>query len=207
MCSGNDLRDFYYLFHATQQRSRRNVLTGSIPTALISHLHAVKEIHRAQKRVFCSLASLAMGDAQAVEVAQTCHLGIAAQKNIIHRDDFICMNLPLPRCSTMSGISIDDYVAISKIPLEQDTTSTPSESCRLADKLQDEYLAVDLIPNIKKGFRDESNCSFWGADIDGRLGVVRGNLRRAVPVAGLILRTVISLVLQQLNFCRFWLDH
>ena len=190
VCSGNDLRDFYYLFRSTEERSRRNVLTGSIPVALISHLHAVKEIHRSQKRVFCSLATLAMGDTQAVEIAQTCHLGLAAQKGIITADDFICMNLPLPRSSTMSGIIIDDFVSLSKVPIDCDVKENPSEASGLADKLQDEYLAADLIPNLKKGFRDEDASSFWGADIDGYGGVVRGNLRRAVPVAALVLKTV-----------------
>lgn len=190
VCSGNDLRDFYYLFAATNQRSRRNVLSGSIPVSQISHLHAVKEVHRAQKRVFCSLSTLAMGDSQAVEIAQTCHLGLAAQTGVLSPSNFICMNLPLPRCSTMSGIIIDDYVSLSKIPFDQDTAQKPSGSAVLADKLQDEYLKVDLIPNVKKGFRDEQSSSFWGADVDGQRGVVRGNLRRAVPVAGLVLKTV-----------------
>ena len=188
--SGNDLRDFYYLFRSTDERSRRNVLTGSVPVGLISHLHAVKEIHRSQKRVFCSLSTLAMGDTQAVEIAQACHLGLAAQKGIIHPDDFICMNLPLPRSSTMSGIIIDDFVSMSKVPIEQNVQEEPSLSSHLADKLQGEYIAADLIPNLKKGFRDEESSSFWGADIDGNSGVVRGNLRRAVPVAGLVLKTV-----------------
>ena len=35
VCSGNDLRDFYYLFQVSEQRSRRNVLAGSVPVSRV----------------------------------------------------------------------------------------------------------------------------------------------------------------------------
>ena len=72
LSSGNDLRDFYYLFSASESRSRRNVLVGEIATKSIAHLHAVKQCHLQSSGVFCSMATLAMGDCQAVELAQTC---------------------------------------------------------------------------------------------------------------------------------------
>ena len=50
-----------------------------------------------------------------------------------------------------------------------------------------------MIPNKKKAFRDEVDTSFWifwGVDLGGKEGLVRGSLKRAVPLAGIILRLV-----------------
>ena len=186
--SGNDLKDFYYFFKATPSRSRRNVLVGEVPTADIAHLHCVKEEHLKHKFLFCSLNTLAMGDTQAVEIAQTCHVGLAIQQNIINKENLLCMHLPIPRAATMSGVVIDDYVALSKVDSRE--VGCGSTGAALAEKLQNGYLDVKLRPNVEKGFRDEDTASFWGADLDGVCGILRGSLKRAVPLAGLILRAI-----------------
>ena len=49
------------------------------------------------------------------------------------------------------------------------------------------YEEVKLIPNEKKSFRDELCASFWGVDLDGKKGLLRGSLKRAIPLAGLII--------------------
>ena len=48
-----------------------------------------------------------------------------------------------------------------------------------ADRMQQVYEYVNLIPNKKKAFRDEVDSSFWGADLDGKEGLVRGSLKLA----------------------------
>ena len=60
----------------------------------------------------------------------------------------------------------------------------------MADKMQDTYKAVELLPNERKAFRDQEVASFWGCDLDGRAGLLRGSLKRAVPLAGLLLEVV-----------------
>ena len=66
----------------------------------------------------------------------------------------------------------------------------PSEGAERADRMQQVYEDVNLIPNKKKAFRDEVDSSFWGADLGGKEGLARGSLKRAVPLAGIILRLV-----------------
>ena len=65
-----------------------------------------------------------------------------------------------------------------------------SDGAKLAEKMQDVYEEVKLIPNKAKGFRDELCSSFWGVDLDGKRGLLRGSLKRAIPLAGLILKLV-----------------
>eukprot|EP00435_Cladocopium_sp_Y103_P073431 s469_g43.t1 len=185
--SGNDLRDFYYFFEATRSRSRRNVLVGGMNPKEIQHLHAVKEAHLSSPCVFGSLSTLAMGDCQAVELAQSCHLGLGLQHDVLSADNLITMCKPLPREGTMVGIVIDDFVAMSKVKRGQQKVA-PSEGAQLSDKMQAAYEEVGLMPNVKKGFRDETSSSFWGIDLDGERGVLRGSLKRAIPLAWILLQ-------------------
>ena len=62
-----------------------------------------------------------------------------------------------------------------------------SEGACIADVLQTGYKSVGLIPHDKKAFRDEAISSFWGIDINGDSCILRGALRRAIPLAHLLL--------------------
>ena len=186
-CSANDLRDFYYLFRATPSRARRNVLVGPLHPKELQGLHALKEHHLKENVVYGALSSLAMGDTQAVELAQSCHLGLGLQAGIITTDNLTTLYKPVPRTSTMVGVVIDDFVTLSKV--ERDAQG-PSEGAKLAEEMQNLYESVNLIPNKKKAFRDQSKASFWGIDLDGETGLIRGSLKRAIPLAGLVLQIV-----------------
>lgn len=47
--------------------------------------------------IHMSLATLAMGDTQAVELAQTCHLGLGYQHKIICPENLLSLQSPPPR--------------------------------------------------------------------------------------------------------------
>lgn len=187
LTSGNDLKDFYYYFRSTSERSRRNFLMGSMHPKQISHLKCVREEHLRQKEVFCSLNTLAMGDSQAVEIAQTCHLGLSLQCKAITPENLTTMNRPLPRGRLVAGIVIDDLISLSIVNADH-PAEIPTESAILADKMLDKYKEVKLQPNESKSFRDESTSQFWGIDLDGDSGILRGSLKRAIPLAGLLFR-------------------
>ena len=187
--SGNDLRDFYYLFQASESRARRNVLVGSVHPREVSHLHAYKPCHSHTKELFGSLASLAMGDCQAVELAQSCHLSMALQHGILQASSLLTMQKPLPRHDTIYGVVIDDFVAISKVPRVQGSCiGSQSEGALSTSKMQEVYKQVGLIPHEKKAFRDESSSTFWGVDVEGQSGLIRGSLKRAIPLAGILFK-------------------
>lgn len=136
-----------------------------------------------------SLATLAMGDTQAVELAQTCHLGLGYQHKIICPENLLSLQSPPPRGSTAVGIVIDDFVSLSKVPSDF-SGDVPSPAAVLADEMQEVYKSVNLVPHEKKAFRDCEESNFWGIDLDGGRGIVRGSLKRAIPLTGIILRMV-----------------
>ena len=192
-CSGSDLRDYYYLFKVSQSRSRKNVLVGALPTNLLTRLKACSADVRAYTQVYGSLKSLAMGDSLAVEFGQTAHLGIGVQSGILHPHNLMTYQTPLPRVSDFFGLVIDDFVGFS---ICQADSTGPTPAAEATDQMEQAYKRVGLIPRPSKSFRDEEEASFWGADIDGKRGIVRGSLKRAVPLAGLLFRVaIISLFL------------
>ena len=68
--------------------------------------------------------------------------------------------------------------------------SSASDGARAAARLSDAYVREGLIPHTGKAFRDQIKATFWGTDIDGEAGVVRGSLQRAIPLMYVILRVL-----------------
>ena len=163
------------------------MLVGAVRPEELEGLKALKPEHHGGPWIYGSLSTLAMGDTQAVELAQSCHLGLGLQYNVVTSDNLSTMYKPLPSSRTMCGLIIDDFITMSQVPADQ-SSCEPSEAAKLADQMQEVYESVHLVPNKAKAFRDETQSSFWGADIDGEKGIIRGSWKRAIPLAGLMLR-------------------
>ena len=132
-----------------------------------------------------------MGDTQAVELAQTCHLGLCLQHNILKPEELIAISLPIPRGPVLNGIVIDDFLslAISTTKLEKESGEC-TEGARIAEKAMATYKEVQLIPHEDKATRDELKGESWGVQVDGSEGFVRGSLKRAVPLVKIILEVL-----------------
>ena len=174
------------MFVATGQRRRRNVLAGPLHPAEVRHLSCFNSEFEKATKVYGALATLAMGDAQAVEIAQTCHVSMALQGGTAGQGNLLNLSGFHPRSSTMVGIIIDDFVSLSIVDRSH---SGPLQCSVLSDKMDSQYDAVGLISHKEKGFRGETQGSFWGVDIDGEEGLLRGSLKRAIPLVGILIRT------------------
>ena len=58
---------------------------------------------------------VALGDWQAVELAQGCHLGLGLQSDVVTAGNLLTMYKLVPRTSTMVGLAIYDFIAFSKV--------------------------------------------------------------------------------------------
>lgn len=68
--------------------------------------------------------------------------------------------------------------------------------------MQEVYKQVGLVPH-EKAFRDEEVATFWGADVDGRSGLIRGSLKRAIPLAGILFKMA-ELGARTGTLCKWW---
>ena len=188
--SGNDVRDFYHLFAVSCERALRNGLCMSVPEVQCRKFAAYKhEEHADSQYLVPALNTLAMGDCQAVELAQTCHISLVWREGILEPASTLTLSGPPPRTSLFGGIVIDDFVCAQKV-CAAPSIDKPSEGAQAADRLSLAHEREGLIPHPGKAFRDVPRATFWGTDIDGEAGLVRGSLQRAMPLLHVILRVL-----------------
>ena len=92
---------------------------------------------------------------------------------------------PHPLWSSSKSCIIDDFVVLSTV---KDGETEPSRGANLSGKVEELYKEVGLIPHPEKAFRDEERSTFWGTDFDGKRGLIRGSLNRAISLAWILLR-------------------
>ena len=182
--SGTDLREFYYSFSVSHQRLVRNVLLAkAYPSQLVDFQCFDPSLLAENRPVFFGLRTLAMGDACAVELAQTAHVGILHQLGLYREDNMVCMNMALPRAPSMIGVVIDDLILLEKVALsELGGLPSSTQSASLLEDALSRYRDLGLIPHPGKTFYGEGSCEFWGSAFDGMGGFVRASLKRCIPI-------------------------
>ena len=119
-------------------------------------------------RVYGALNTLAMGDLQAVAIAQTCHLGMAVQHSIFDSSELITGRGPIPRGPDYFGV-IDDFVGISAVPAQFDGKTRAAST---SDKIEGVYRQVGLHPQEEKAEKGPSSRELLGSSLgrSARLG-------------------------------------
>ena len=180
--SGTDLREFYYSFAVSEQRLRRNSLLISVKPEDLRGFRCYDPAFEQEGRpIYLGLRTLAMGDSMAVELAQTAHLGILIQLELLDEDTLLSMDLPAPRTSFFAGVVIDDLV-LFEIVAKSAVGATPGIGSMKLTTALDRYKQLGLMPHEGKTFHDCVDAEFWGAHVEGRRGFVRANLKRVIPI-------------------------
>ena len=181
--SGTDLRDFYYSFICSEQRKIRNSLVGPLSLTEASKFRSFRaEDFKGEKYVYASLATLAMGDACAVEIAQTAHVALLVQSGLLHEDNMLAMNMCCPRSPSMIGVVIDDLIALELVAKETFEAGVSCKGGEAIESMLGRYIDAGLTPHEKKTFKDQLLGEYWGASVDGQEGLVKASLSRALPI-------------------------
>ncbi|CAK9049256.1 60S ribosomal export protein nmd3 [Durusdinium trenchii] len=179
LMTGDDLSNFFYTFRVNERRISRNFLDWKIPIYVAKGFSSFPEALQEEPYVYACLASLAMGDSAACEYAQTSHLAMALQCGALQSHELLTIHGKTPRCNTVGGIIIDDFCLLEKVPI--DSSDSPDSNDRRS-RMHDMYTKVGLQAHPDKGFSQQEVASFWGADVDGLEGLVRGTLIRAASL-------------------------
>lgn len=181
VASGEDLKDYYFNFIVSQQRTRRNCIAFKLSRQQAMQFQCFpRDDNRTQEFLPC-LQTLAMGDLNSVEFGQQSHMQLALATGLTLQDCLVLRGVA-PRQHWAIGIVIDDFVCVEKIPMEL-TDPQEMRSCQIADTMQRAYAEVGLRANEKKRFRADAFPKFWGAAINGESGVIRAQLERTLPIA------------------------
>ena len=189
--SGLDLRDYFYQFIISEQRTQRNILAGPISLDEARYVFG-DSFSWPEKKLGVALGTLAMGDLCACEFAQASHLGLCLQGGVLSEAELVSMRLPIPRQPVMVGIVIDDLVALEKVAFgfSQDDGSRTAADVRIEAALKS-YSEAELEHNPKKSFRNSAAGKFWGIEIDGDRGLLRASSARLWPLVFLTMRVAL----------------
>lgn len=178
--AGEDLRDFYYYFVVSQERSCRNSLAITLTKQEASQFKAFHKLSdKSFDRFVPSLRTMAMGDKNAVEYGQQSHAQLCLATGL-RLTDLLTLRGSMPRQAWAAGVLIDDFIVVEKVPKG---SAGPFVSSEIADAMVDSYQAVGLLAHEAKRMREEQKAKFWGALVNGQSGLVRAQLERVVPIA------------------------
>ena len=185
--SGTDLRDYYYCFRVSKPRSYRNAINLKLTPGEVADWKSFHPSMWSQKELYPCLATLAMGDCQAVELGQLSHVKLALNSGAISPFEMLTVHGRGPRGFIAGGIVIDDVLLIEQVPRALEEVQK-TESVRRLHMLIEEYTQNNLTAHPKKTFRATSSAEIWGAVVDGDSGVVKANPKRTVPLMYLTAR-------------------
>ena len=185
--SGEDLRDFFYQFQVGEERTRRNALADPLSLAEARYVFGDDAIPSDwEAPIFCGLSTLAMGDQNACEFAQCSHLAMMLEAEVLTVSEMLSMQGDIPRGLLGVGIIIDDLVLLEKLLRSSLSPEGTVVSRTMADERLDRalnaYSKHKLEVNLKKEFRNQFTARFWGIELDGKKGLLRGSSLRMWPL-------------------------
>lgn len=184
--SGTDLKDYYYSYKVSAARAARNALSMPLSPAQARHLTAYRTVLATDQKCYPCLRTMAMGDSNAVELGQLCHVRIGLRSNIFSPSELLTIHGRAPRGPVAAGIIIDDVLFAEQMSHEDAADvgdgTRYSEGARRLHGLCEEYLNKGLNPHPKKTFQDTVETDIWGAHLNGDSGIFRPSARRLVPL-------------------------
>ena len=183
-----DLREFYHAFSISPSRVLRNALKLKVKPRLVEHLKCFHPGLQHEEFLVPCLRTMAMGDNRAVSFGQVAHLGVLLRTGALRLADFICLAARPPRQRWLAGLMIDDLVLVEAVP--RDVLGYSSTCEAIIKKVREQYEQVKLPRHEGKAVYNQALGTFWGAQFDGDAGLLRPNLKRAIPLAFIILRVL-----------------
>lgn len=193
--SGEDLRDFFYQFKVGPERTVRNALADFLCIEEAYEVFGRDAIPSTwQPPIYCGLATLAMGDQNACEFAQRSHLAMMLRAGVLEEAEMISLQGDVPRGLLSVGVIIDDLVLLEKIlaaSWNQSKDGQPTQADLRLDKAVAAYREHHLEVNLKKESRNQTLARFWGVELDGQKGLVRGSSLRLWPLIVITARVAV----------------
>ena len=203
--SGQDIKDYFYQFVVGESRCRRNALVGRLEKNELEKIFPGAAVP--QEGGYVALSTMAMGDLCAVEFAQCSHLSLLLQSGMVQAHELLRGQAVMPKSPMMIGLVIDDLVLLEKVNRKCNLEDT--EAKRRMPGILKQYEKVGLPTNPSKEFVNSTCASFWGAEVDGKAGIVRPNSSRLWPLTLITMRVcclgVVSISLLE-SLCGSWIS-
>ncbi len=187
-----DLKDFYHCFKVSSERTARNALKMVVKPSQVAHLECFEEKLRREEHLIPCLATLAMGDLNAVAFGQTSHLAVILRTGELKLTDFLGLKMRPSRRKIRAGLMIDDFVVFETVGRDalEGLRGGTSPGAEVVSRVRTAYEEAGLPRHAGKAVEQSLRGECWGMEIDGEAGVVRPCLKRVIPLANIILQLV-----------------
>ena len=193
--SADDLTDFYYTFHVSDKRCRRNIFRMKLYDHEVKHLSCYDSSLQGRS-ILVGLATLAMGDSLAVEIAQQSHCAVLRVcAGAMDPHECLRYRSPIPRSEFVELLAIDDHVGIQKLKTCDLPDNPPLRDTTVFANAEVAYKQVGLVQHEKKRKRNQTQGIILGADFDGKAG------RVMAPRSRLALLSILSMHVAVIGTC------
>lgn len=180
--SGDDLSNYFYLLKHRPDWLHRNTVGQSFDGEGYEEFGGVKG-----KKFLLSFQVIAMGDLNAVDIAQQVHLEILRDGQCMAPNECIEFKHPLPASHTLEGLYTDDHIITQILPSKKNRP--PKMKYRDEELLENsrrQYARHSIPTSDSKAFSKASNFVAWGTEVDSRSGRVGAPLIKLRQLANLL---------------------
>ena len=147
--SADDLTDYYYTFHVSGLRARRNAFRMVFESSELSHFKSWDSSMHGLPLLVC-LKTLAMGDSLAVEIAQQAHTNVLRKLcGSMLNHETLKYRCPVPRGSFVELLAIDDHIGLQKLPKDSVAVNPKLRDSRVFKAAEKAYRDVGLVQHEK----------------------------------------------------------
>ena len=169
--NADDLSDFYYTFRVSRARAKRNAIGVRMFEKDVAGLSCYDP--KTPGPYYPALATLAMGDGHAVEIAQGSHHALLQiEAGSMLDSESLEYRKPIPRGDFIELLAIDDHIGIQRVSRDQLISKTPLRDTEVFDRATSAYSRVGLVSHPGKQKRFHTQGTILGADFDGVRGIV-----------------------------------
>ena len=192
--NADDLSDFYYTFKVSSSRAKRNAIGVPLYRSEVEGFSALPPNHDGP--FYPALATLAMGDNHAVEIAQCSHHSLLQiEAGCMHDCETLEYRKPVPRSDFIELLAIDDHIGLQKVNTPDLPKKIPGRDTHVFDQSNRAYSKVGLVAHPGKQRRFETEGVLLGADLDGVAG------RVSAPRSRILLLTLITSIVCRKGTC------
>ena len=186
----DDLSDFYYTFQVPRARAKRNCIGTLVYPSEVKDLNCFDAT--VPGPYYPALATLAMGDGHAVEIAQGSHHALLQlEAGSMLDSETLEYRKPIPRSTFVELLAIDDHIGVQKLPMAEIHRQPVLRDTHVFQSAQRAYKKVGLVAHPGKARRNETQGTILGADFDGikgRVSAPRSRMLLLVWMTSLIVK-------------------
>lgn len=167
--SGDDLSNYFYLLKHHEEWLGRNTIGSPVKGRDFVDLGCDPK-----KEYMLSFRVIAMGDTNAVDLAQETHLQILQDAGCMRADETVAFKKRLPAKPTWEGLYMDDHVVTQIVPKRKIRGKEQRfRDEEIVEASRDQYRSLGIPTSSKKRFTKLHDFVSWGTSVcsqSGRVG-------------------------------------